>query len=50
MSRLRVNVFPGGFNWPIFVAIEKGCFSREGIALELQATTGSVAQMSDLAA
>ena len=50
MSRLRVNVFPGGFNWPIFVAIEKGGFAGEGIALELQATTGSVAQMSDLAA
>ena len=50
LSRLRVNVFPGGFNWPIFVAIEKGWFTREGIALELQATTGSVAQMSDLAA
>jgi len=47
--RLRVNVFPGGFNWPIFVAIEKGCFVREGIALELQATTGSVAQMTGLA-
>jgi ABC-type nitrate/sulfonate/bicarbonate transport system substrate-binding protein len=48
-SRLRVNVFPGGFNWPIFVGIEKGCFKREQIAIELQATTGSVAQMTDLA-
>lgn len=49
MSRLRVNVFPGGFNWPIFVAIEKGLFAREGIAVELQATTGSMTQMTDLA-
>jgi len=49
-SRLRVNVFPGGFNWPIFVAIEKGLFASEGIGLELQATSGSVAQMTDLAA
>ena len=50
MSRLRVNVFAGGFNWPIFVAIERSLFAREGIAVELQATTGSVAQMTDLAA
>ena len=50
LSRLRVNVFPGGFNWPLFVAIEMGCFAREGIAVELQATTGSMAQMTDLAA
>ena len=49
-SILRVNVFPGGFNWPIFVAQENGYFAREGIALELQATTGSVAQMADFAA
>jgi ABC-type nitrate/sulfonate/bicarbonate transport system substrate-binding protein len=49
-SRLRVNVFPGGFNWPIFVAIEKGWFAREGIAVELQATAGSIAQMTGLAA
>jgi ABC-type nitrate/sulfonate/bicarbonate transport system substrate-binding protein len=48
MSSLRVNVFPGGFNWPIFVAIEKELFAREGIAVELQATTGSVAQMTGL--
>ena len=50
MSALRVNVFPGGFNWPIFVAIEKDLFAREGIAVELQATTGSIAQMTGLAA
>ena len=49
MFPLRVNVFPGGFNWPIFVAIERGLFAREGIAIELQATTGSVAQMTGLA-
>jgi ABC-type nitrate/sulfonate/bicarbonate transport system substrate-binding protein len=46
---LRVNVFPGGFNWPIFAAIESGCFARQGIAVELQATTGSMAQMTGLA-
>ena len=50
LFRLRVNVFPGGFNWPLFAAIEKGAFAREGIAVELQATAGSMAQMSGLAA
>jgi ABC-type nitrate/sulfonate/bicarbonate transport system substrate-binding protein len=50
LSRVRVNVFPGGFNWPLFAAIEMGSFAREGIAVELQATTASMAQMSGLAA
>ena len=48
-SRLRVNVFPGGFNWPLYVAIEMGWFGCEEIAVELQPTTGSIAQMTDLA-
>ena len=47
---LRVNVFPGGFNWPLFAAIEKQFFAREDIAVELQPTSGSVAQMTGLAA
>jgi ABC-type nitrate/sulfonate/bicarbonate transport system substrate-binding protein len=47
---LRVNLFPGGFNWPIFVALENGFFAHEGLAVELQATAGSVAQMTDFAA
>jgi ABC-type nitrate/sulfonate/bicarbonate transport system substrate-binding protein len=46
---LRVNIFPGGFNWPLFVAIEKSFFAREGIVVDLEATTGSVAQMTDFA-
>src|SRR5215470_2484689 len=50
LSLLRVNVFPGGFNWPIFVAQENGYFAREGVTVELQATTGSIAQMTDFAA
>ena len=50
LSSLRVSVFPGGFNWPIFVGVEKGFFAREGIAVDVQATTGSVAQMTAFAA
>jgi ABC-type nitrate/sulfonate/bicarbonate transport system substrate-binding protein len=49
LTPLRVNVFPGGFNWPIFAALEKGFFARHGIAVAMQATTGSVAQMTDFA-
>jgi len=50
VTLLRVNVFPGGFNWPIFAAMETGLFAGNGIEIALQATTGSVAQMAGLAA
>jgi ABC-type nitrate/sulfonate/bicarbonate transport system substrate-binding protein len=50
LHRLGVSVFPGGFNWPIFAAIEEGLFAREGIAIDLRATAGSVAQMTEFAA
>src|SRR5258706_2066238 len=49
-SRLRVNIFPGGFNWPLFVAIEKDLFTQQGVDVAVQATAGSMAQMTDLAA
>jgi ABC-type nitrate/sulfonate/bicarbonate transport system substrate-binding protein len=48
--RVRVNVFPGGFNWPLFVASHRGLFARHDLDVEVQATTGSVEQMSDFAA
>ena len=50
LTPLRVNVFPGGFNWPLFVAIARDFFTHAGLAVEVQATTGSVAQMTDFAA
>ena len=46
---VTVNVFPGGFNWPSFVAQEKGFFERNGIAVTLQPTPNSVTQMTGLA-
>jgi len=46
---VTVNVFPGGFNWPTFVAQEKGFFTNNGIRVTLQATPNSVAQMIGLA-
>lgn len=48
-SEVTANVFPGGFNWPSFVAQEKGFFERNGIRVTLQATPNSVAQMTGLA-
>src|SRR5207245_774042 len=48
-SEVTLNVFPGGFNWPTFVAQEKGFFTNNGIRVTLQATPNSVAQMTGLA-
>ena len=47
---LRVNVFRGGSNIPIYMALEKGYFSRRGITVNLQFTPNSQQQRSGLAA
>ena len=49
LPHITVNVFPGGFNWPSFVALDKGFFERNGIRVTLQFTPNSVAQMTGLA-
>ncbi len=46
---IRVNVFPGGFNWDFYVAIDRGMFSRYGIDVSILGTPNSVAQMTELA-
>ena len=46
---LRVNVFPGGFNWPIYVGQDKGGFARQGIAVTVLDTPNSIAQMTEFA-
>ena len=48
-AEVTVNVFPGGFNWPSFVAQDKGFFERNGVNVTLQETPSSVAQMTGLA-
>ena len=35
--RVRVNVFPGGFNWPLFVGRQKDFFARHDLDVEVQA-------------
>ena len=49
-TTLRLISFPGGSNWPIWVAQDKGFLAREGLALEITPTPGSVFQMTNLIA
>ncbi|WP_298253867.1 ABC transporter substrate-binding protein [Bradyrhizobium sp.] len=44
---VTVNVFPGGFNWAVYVGEDKGFFEDAGIAVEVQDTPNSVTQMTD---
>ena len=47
-SKLTLNVFPGGFNWPSFVAVDRRLFAANGLEVTLQSTPNSVAQMTGL--
>ena len=48
LAKITLNVFPGGFNWPSFVAQAKGLFAANGLEITLQPTPNSVAQMTGL--
>ncbi len=41
-------VFPGGFNWPVWVAQEKGLFARNGLEVRITPTPGSAFQLTNL--
>jgi ABC-type nitrate/sulfonate/bicarbonate transport system substrate-binding protein len=45
---VNVIVFPGGFNWPIWVAQEKGFFARNGLDVKITPTPNSVFQLTNL--
>ena len=45
---VNLIVFPGGFNWPIWVAQEKGVFARHGIEPKITPTPGSAFQLTGL--
>lgn len=45
---VNVIVFPGGFNWPIWVAQEKGLFAKHGIAPTITPTPSSAFQLQHL--
>ena len=48
-SRITLIVFPGGFNWPVWVAEERGLFAQHGVAVNVVTTPGSVFQWTTLA-
>jgi len=48
LPKLEVIVFAGGFNWPIWVAQEKGFFREYGIDVNVTPTPGSVFQLVGL--
>ena len=47
LPTVTVNVFPGGFNWGVYVGQDKGFFADAGIVVEVQGTPNSVTQMTD---
>ena len=47
-ASLEVIVFAGGFNWPIWVAQEKGFFRENSIDVNVSPTPGSVYQLVNL--
>jgi ABC-type nitrate/sulfonate/bicarbonate transport system substrate-binding protein len=48
LEPVSVIVFPGGFNWPIWVAQDKGTFASGGIEVTLTNTPNSVFQLTNL--
>lgn len=48
LTPLRVIVFPGGFNWPIWAAQKEGFFHQEGVSVKVTPTPSSVYQMTGL--
>ena len=45
---IELIVFPGGFNWPIWIAQEKGFFERNAVAVKITPTPGSAFQLTNL--
>jgi ABC-type nitrate/sulfonate/bicarbonate transport system substrate-binding protein len=45
---VNLIVFPGGFNWPVWVAQEKGLFAANGIDVKVTPTPSSVFQLTGL--
>ena len=48
LDTFSVIVFPGGFNWPIWVAQDKGSFAKGGLEVKLTPTPSSAFQLSNL--
>ena len=50
LETVQVIVFPGGFNWPLWTAGEKGFFSANGVDVRITPTPNSVFQVENLLA
>lgn len=48
MTPLSVIVFPGGFNWPLFVAQDTGLFAAHGLSVTVTPTPNSIFQLTGL--
>jgi ABC-type nitrate/sulfonate/bicarbonate transport system substrate-binding protein len=48
VKTVNLIVFPGGFNWPVWVAQEKGFFARNGLDVKITPTPSSVFQLTNL--
>jgi ABC-type nitrate/sulfonate/bicarbonate transport system substrate-binding protein len=48
LSTVRLVVFPGAFNWPVWAARRKGWFAAEGVEVAITYTPGSVFQLTGL--
>jgi ABC-type nitrate/sulfonate/bicarbonate transport system substrate-binding protein len=46
--RLEAVAFPGGGNWPVWAAQDKGLFAKNGVAVNLSFTPNSVEQIRNL--
>ena len=44
---IELIVFPGGFNWPIWIAEEKGFFQRNAVTVKVTPTPGSAFQLTN---
>jgi ABC-type nitrate/sulfonate/bicarbonate transport system substrate-binding protein len=47
-QEIRVNIFPGGFNWPIWVGQERGFFANNGVEVKTINTPNSREQLTGL--
>ena len=45
---IKLIVFPGGFNWPIWVAQDQHFFKKNNIAVKITLTPSSVFQLTSL--
>jgi ABC-type nitrate/sulfonate/bicarbonate transport system substrate-binding protein len=48
-QELKVIVFPGGFNWPLWAGLAQGYFARQGLDVKMVNTPSSTFQLTGLA-